>query len=279
MKKDILRKLFGDFGFPFFTVGEYNINLFGVRRGTSDPNKFDDIICVATETENGWFTWAMPATTDPGSPVLGKSGMGNKNGTAMLPASTLLKKSYKFKIGKHKNKYPALNQATAFTLVRDNDKDGKLLNPQMISKAVADGNIYTGYFGINIHHASSKGISPSVENWSWGCQVVQSIFDWEKLWSLIKRSKLTFGSTFSYTLFNEQDIVRSLGCNLDSFFSEMNSSPFESNRISFPAIKQYGEIVAQKVEIVKSHKSTYVVAFPDGKTVEVDKSLIELRKI
>lgn len=204
MKKDILREMFSKNGFKFFKRGIYNLNVFGVRSTNSDLNKFDDIICVACKTELGWLTFAMNATTSPGSNVLGEH-MGSHNGTAILPAM----KQYPFKVCRHRDKYSSLVQADKFDIIRDSEKDDLLSS---------DGDSVSGWFGINIHHASSTGVSPKIENWSWGCQVVQSIHDWKKFWSIVERGVESFGSGVTYTLFDEDE----LGMSISEFSESMN---------------------------------------------------------
>lgn len=219
----LLEDLFSRHSLNFFTGGIYNVNLFGVRSRTTHPNKFDDIICMAFYTEAGWTTMAFPATTDPGSTVLGEDKEGSPNGTAILPSSTV-NDQYKFQIGKHKGRYSALVQAEPFTVVRDANKDGRLLSREEIIERFKAGDVWTGYFGINMHHASSNGVSKWINDWSWGCQVFQSIFDWEKASAIIKRSSEIYGSRFTYTLFDEEDIEQEFGININDFYIWMNST-------------------------------------------------------
>ena len=213
-----VQELYTKFGFKLYTKGVYNLNLFGVRRESAIPNKFDDIICIACNTESGWLTWAIPATTDAGSSVL-NADFGGLGGTATLPASTVKGgMQYKFKWGTHKGKYPAFQQAEPFRLVRDSDKNGVNLTTTEIQELLNAGSISEGYFGINIHHASSIGVSNNVDNWSWGCQVIASIHDWVKFTSIVERSVSIYGDVVTYTLFNEVD----LGMSIDEFYTEMN---------------------------------------------------------
>jgi hypothetical protein len=222
-----LEMLYNENGFNLFKNGIYNLNLFGVRATNTTPNSFDDILCIACNTEAGWYTCAVPGTTDPGASVLGEDKMGNAKGTAILPASTLRGSSqYKFVVGKHKNKYAALNQAKPFKLVRDFNKDGKLLSREDIQDLLDRGNTDEGWFGINIHHASSSGVSKRIDNWSWGCQVVQSIFDWEKMSSLVARSVEIYGSKMTYTLFDEVDIQKSLDMDINEFYLALNDNRY-----------------------------------------------------
>lgn len=220
--KILLKALYTHFSIPFFTKGFYNLNIFGVRAKNRDTNLFDDLICIAFKSEAGWETMAFPATTDPGMSVL-EDKMGNPNGTAYLPVSTLKNaQRYKFRIGKHKNKYVALVQAIPFTILRDNDKNGKAIPLEREKELLLKGLVSKGYFGINIHRSTSHGSSREVNDWSWGCQVIQSSFDWEKFIGIVLHSSAFYGNTFTYTLFSEDDIKEVLGLSLQSFSYIMN---------------------------------------------------------
>lgn len=223
--RKVLRDLFGKFGFRFYEAGLYNVNIFGVRASATGSNAFDDIMCVAFDTEAGWYTCSFPITTDPGKTVLGQEKMGHEKGTAILPASTLKSSSqYRFKLGMHKGKYPALVQSESFKIVRDVDKNYHIHTRQMIQDKLLAWDVDVGFFGINIHHATAKGFSTSVNDWSWGCQVFQSIFDWEKFMAIINHSASIYGERFTYTLFDESDIMTCLGTDLNGFHHFMNNN-------------------------------------------------------
>lgn len=203
MKDEYLKELFESKGFKFFTKGLFNLNIFGVRASTGDTNRFKDLICIAYKNREGWQTFAMDATTSPSALVLGKK-MGTERGTAILPTG-----QYKMKIGFHKNKYEALVQAEPFTVIRDKNKDNELS---------FDGELETGWFGINLHHASFMGVSKFVGLWSIGCQVIAGIKNWKKFWKIVRKSADIFGKYFTYSLFDEKD----LGMCVKEFKSKMN---------------------------------------------------------
>jgi len=217
--EETIKTLFRTNGFPFFTSGIYNINLFGVRSSNSNPDLFDDLICIACYDEAGFYSTAVNATTNPGITVL-KETMATPEGTAILPSSTIKNGTqYKYELGYHKGKYSALVQGEPFTIVRDSDKDSLLLSAKEIEKILNKKGSHTGWFGLNIHHASGVGVSTRVGNWSWGCQVVQSIHEWRKLESIVNRSVGIFGDRITYTLFDERD----LGMTIQQFKNLLNS--------------------------------------------------------
>lgn len=226
----LLEILFKSYGLRFFDKGTYNLNIFGVRAKDQDTNLFDDLICVAFFTEAGWYTCAFPATVDPGTTFLGKV-MGNTFGTAILPISTIPGVGqYRFRLGHHRGSYPALVQGNEFTIVRDADQNGVSLSPEEIEKLLKEGRTDKGWFGINIHRATPHGVSVEVGNWSAGCQVIQSSFDWEKFIRIVMHSSKIFGDLFSYTLFAEEDIKNTLGLSIDSFHYLMNKNRYEGRR-------------------------------------------------
>ena len=190
MKQTDLKELFDKKGFKFFERGMFNLNIFGVRHSSGDTNRFKDLICIAYKNREGWQTFAMDATTSPSSLVLGKK-IGTEKGTAILPVG-----QYRMMIGTHKG-YEALVQAEKFTVIRDKNKDNEL---------TFDGELDTGWFGINLHHASEMGTSKFIGMWSIGCQVIASIKEWKKFWKIVKKSSKIFGKYFTYSLFDEKDL-------------------------------------------------------------------------
>lgn len=200
----VLQELFESKKLKFFTHGNYNINLFGIRKTNGDLNKFGDLICMAYKDRGEWVYKAFDATTSPSDSVLNEV-YGGIGGTAILKSNT----SYRFKLGRHKGQYPCLVQAEEFELYRDSDKDGKLS---------LDSKTETGQFGIQIHHASATGTSTQVDEWGHGCQVLASIVDWWKFIRAVTGSIMLFGSKVTYTIFDEAD----LGMCIHDFKFKMN---------------------------------------------------------
>ena len=187
------QKIFARKGYAFFTKGEYNLNIIGVRhKGAKVTNHFDDCLVVIYNTGNEKnVKRVFTCTTLPGKKAM-EHPMQVK-GTAILKEG-----QYRgaWKIGYHKGKYKALCQAKPVPVYRDGNKDDKFdLNPISIDR---------GIFGINIHKAGDN--STLVDGWSYGCQVLAKSLDFNALMRLAERSASIFGNSFTYTLINEEDL-------------------------------------------------------------------------
>lgn len=186
--------LFKRKGYVYFTDGDYNLNIIGIRSNNNNvvTNEFDDFIVVTYKLPNGnWTKMIFSATTEPGitymhNPMNGK-------GTAILPEG-----QYRgcFRVGLHKGKYKALVQYKPIKVYRDNNRDDKYdLDPSTFDK---------GMFGINIHKAGIA--SKRVDNWSAGCQVIATDAEFKSFMSLVSKSAAKYGDKFTYTLINEKDL-------------------------------------------------------------------------
>ena len=187
-------KIFARKGYTFFTKGDYNLNIIGVRhKGAKVTNHFDDCLVVIYNTANEQnVKRVFVCTTLPGKKAM-EHPMQIK-GTAILKEG-----QYRgaYKIGYHKGKYKALCQAKPLPVYRDGNKDDKFdLNPLSIDK---------GIFGINIHKAGDN--STLVDGWSYGCQVLSKSIDFNALMRLVERSASIYGNSFTYTLINEEDLI------------------------------------------------------------------------
>ena len=190
------KKIFARKGYAFFTKGEYNLNIIGVRhKGDKVTNHFDDCMVVIYNTPNEKnVKKVFVCTTLPGKKAMDHPV--NVVGTAILKEG-----QYRgaYKIGYHKGKYKALVQAKPLPVYRDGNKDDKFdLLPRYIDN---------GIFGINIHKAgnSDKG-STLVDGWSYGCQVLSKAIDFNALMRLVEKSANIYGNSFTYTLINEEDL-------------------------------------------------------------------------
>jgi hypothetical protein len=189
-----IQRVFDAKGYKFFTNGDLNVNLIGVRRDTQKPNRFDDFFLVIYKTDGEWTYHWFPCTTDAGlfyleNPIV-------KQGCALLKEG-----QYRgaYEIGLHKSKYEALVQRKPVTVYRDNNRDNIL---------DFDAPTETGLFGINIHKGSDfRTKDYAVDKWSAGCQVLESYSDFHSLMRICRLSAQVYGNSFTYTLINERALV------------------------------------------------------------------------
>ena len=62
-------KLFKELGYKFYTNGDYNVNVIGVRNlldGNIQTNKFNDAMLLIFKINGVWHKYVWEATTDPG---------------------------------------------------------------------------------------------------------------------------------------------------------------------------------------------------------------------
>jgi len=178
-----------------------NLNLIGIRRHNAGTNKFDDYLMVIYKDKNLESVRKLyPITTDPGEYWL-------KNPANPLGTAILVPDQYRgaWQLGKHQGKYEALVQRKPVKVYRDNNKD-EIIDYNNIALTLEE-----GYFGINIHRSSPYDKSYVISRWSAGCQVFQSIEDYEEFIGLCKESSTLYGNSFSYTLIDEEELRNHLG--------------------------------------------------------------------
>jgi hypothetical protein len=170
----------------------FELNIIGVRDDSTRPNAFDDRIIVAYADESGRMAaHSFPATTDPGTFWL-RQPM-HPQGTAILAQGQYLDA---YKLGIHRGQYPALVQQGKVRVIRDYDRDAVL--------DFANGNESAGHFGINIHRASSNGLTRTVDRHSAGCQVFADAGDFERFMRMCARHRELHGNRFSYSLIDRR---------------------------------------------------------------------------
>ena len=189
-------KLFKKKGYAYFTKGNYNLNIIGVRSNQNNKvtNKYDDCLVVIYNTELGWKRQIYTITTDPGRSIMKTPS--NTKGTAILAPG-----QYRgaYKIDKHHGKYDALCQRNKPVKVyRDNNKDD-------VYDYIPE-NTETGMFGINIHRSNEFWTRSTVDGYSAGCQVFNDPKEFISFMSLVKKSAAIYGNCFTYTLITEEDI-------------------------------------------------------------------------
>ena len=180
-------------GYPFYTKGDFNLNIIGIRGNQRVANSFDDnILCIYKE-RGIWICQDYKATTDCGTYWL-KNPMRNSGSALLVP------KHYRgvYKLDLHNGKYTSLCQRLGDVEVyRDNNRDNVLdLDPSTIEK---------GRFGINIHRSNPSVASKRVDKWSAGCQVFADPDQFNQFINICKKSSSIFGNRFSYTLLTIKD--------------------------------------------------------------------------
>lgn len=182
-------------GYAFFTEGDYNLNIIGVRSRDLQSNGFNDAICLLFYTSGSQHLFVLDATTDPGN--YWRNHLANVLGTAiMVPGQ------YRglWMIGMHQGKYVALVQKGPVKLYRDSNRD-LIIN---CDNPVMD----AGNSGINGHRASATVKSVQVDQWSAGCQVVADPLDFDVMMALCSKARALHGNSFTYTLLLEEDIAQ-----------------------------------------------------------------------
>lgn len=173
----------------------YELNIWGVRKDTTVPNKFDDKIYVFWKDANlKWDGKVYDVTTDPGTFWL-KTPM-KEIGTAIMKQGQYIDA---YALGLHKGK-DALVQVGPITVFRDYDRDAVL--------DFNNGREETGMFAVNIHRAGTN--SEDVNNWSAGCQVFKNLASFEEFLTLARKHKALYGNKFSYGLVDERAYLRRL---------------------------------------------------------------------
>ncbi|WP_291727512.1 hypothetical protein [Bernardetia sp.] len=174
----------------------YELNIVGLRSPSVRANKFDDTIYVFYYDAKGRVVeYNFPCTTDAGTFWL--ENPYTPKGTAILQQG-----QYAYQIGLHQGRYKALVQKGQVNIRRDYDRNAIL--------DFYNGTLYTGYFGINIHHAKDVGTTKVVDRWSAGCQVFANIQDYNFFMSLCEKHRQLYGNHFLYGLIDMRAQQRTL---------------------------------------------------------------------
>ena len=189
-----LQQLFDKKGYAFFTEGNYNVNIIGVRNPNLIANSFDDTMIVAFKIAGRWVLKEYPITTDAGKywllhPI-------NKKGCALLVPNQY---GGVYKIDLHGGRYYALCQRNGEVEVYRDDTKDQILDFNDATKE-------WGMFGINIHRSNPRGQSTSVDKYSAGCQVFKSVYDFNEFMNICDNARNAWGNSFTYTLIKEEDL-------------------------------------------------------------------------
>lgn len=189
-------KIFNNLNYAYFTSGEYNLNIIGVRANMDNrvTNRYDDVIVVEYKENGKLIRKIWDITTEPGSKLMRNPS--NSKGTAILVPG-----QYRgvYKIDLHRGKYKALCQRNGSVKVyRDKDRDN-----------VYDCNVNTidkGWFGINIHRSNETYTRTTIDGYSAGCQVFNNPKDFSEFMKVVEKSASIYGNKFTYTLITEDDL-------------------------------------------------------------------------
>ena len=195
LKSYNFEKLFAKKGYKYFTKGEYNLNIIGIRTNHNNQvtNKFDDYLIVIYKTATKENRQIYNITTEPGLYYM--KNMMNSKGTAILVPGQYLGA---WQIAKHRGKYDALCQRKPIKVYRDGNKDAIYdLEPEKVD---------TGIFGVNIHRSSQWSTVQDVDKYSAGCQVFNDFNQFISFMKLCKKQRDIYGNSFTYTLINEDDL-------------------------------------------------------------------------
>lgn len=187
-------------GYPVFTQGAYNINLFGILANGGNPNRYNDFIGLffhergSSFTPDNWRFHLFPATLNPGLPFL----LSPMDGGG---AAIICEGYYRglWEISTFKGT-PCLRQRTPVKIYRDNNRDDKLdLNPKTTTE---------GFYGLLMHeHFQTKDRAEIVANSSAGCHVPQRRSDMQTIMKICNLGVVQWGNKISYGVLNEKQIV------------------------------------------------------------------------
>lgn len=188
----VMRTAYEKLGYAFFTKGDYNVNLFGIRNMEDLHSEyFNDVIGMIYKHQGDWKLLKVDATVDPGT--MYRKSPSNSKGVACLRKG---QHRGMFQIGLHKGKYKAFVQRADCTVHRDNNKDAKL---DLVGED-------TGYFGINLHLYNSKYTIETIGCSSEGCSVCYDPADLAALLAVGEIARASWGNSFTYTLFHSDEI-------------------------------------------------------------------------
>tara|TARA_R100001163_G_C5066154_1_gene204418 strand:+ start:456 stop:1073 length:618 start_codon:yes stop_codon:yes gene_type:complete len=185
----------------YFKNGDYNLNIIGIRNSKTHnkvTNRFDDKMTLSYKENGVWKFHIYDCTTDPGTHWV--ENILSKDGVAILKPGQYRGSHI---IRKHQGRYEALGQHKPMKVYRDNNRD---YNYDLDEKSIKE-----GIFGINIHRATKYAgkKSTQIDKWSAGCQVIASNDDWKEFMSICRKSRNTWGNSFTYTLLNSDEILTS----------------------------------------------------------------------
>lgn len=192
LKETILSK-----GYKWFTDQP---NIIGIRTKEQIPDVFNDYLCVVFKLEDADYMQIYMYTSEPGV-VYQKKLLNSKGCWVMMPAQML--NAYKLGYHQGKSDHKCLRSVGKIFGLREDDKDGIVLNDKDATPFWVDGHLV----GANIHGANKKLITKTVGPWSAGCQVIASWENKEDLMAICEEYKDVNNGLVTYTLINENDYI------------------------------------------------------------------------
>tara|TARA_R110000751_G_scaffold245967_1_gene345962 strand:- start:1234 stop:1848 length:615 start_codon:yes stop_codon:yes gene_type:complete len=188
-----LQSVIEGLGYKYFTNGDYNVNIIGVRNSNLVANSFDDTMICTYKVDGVWKLKEWSITTDAGSYWL-ENPMGD--GCALLVPN-----QYRscYSLDLHQGKYEALCQRLGEVEVYRDDNRDQILDFDDATKE-------WGMFGINVHRSNPNTESSVVEKWSAGCQVFKAVSEFDTFIKICNKAKKAWGNSFTYTLIKEEDL-------------------------------------------------------------------------
>lgn len=186
---------FDRLGYAFFTKGDYNLNIVGIRNGSGSADRFDDAMVVLYKQDSSWVVDTYVITSEPGTSILKRPIV--EGGTAILVPGQY-RGVYKIDIHGGKRKYTALCQRGGEVQIwRDDNRDS---TPDCV------GPLHEGWYGINIHRQWGSDEREYTGGVSAGCQVFQNSQDFYEFMDLCNKSADIYGNSFTYSLVCEDDL-------------------------------------------------------------------------
>jgi len=197
--KDTFKAIMLSKGYPFFEKGDYNLNIIGIRSDIKVANNFDDFLVLLFKIKDEWQYKSYNITTDCGSYYL-KNPL-NSSGSALLKPNCYRST---YAIDLHNNSYTALCQRLKKVAVYRDDNKNQILD-------FDEDSVEWGMFGINLHRSRANGTLDNflgVDKYSAGCQVFESINEFDSFMNLVGKSADLFGNSFTYTLLTYKDFEK-----------------------------------------------------------------------
>ena len=188
-----LQNVIEGLGYKWFSNGDFNVNIIGVRNPNLISNSFDDTMLMAFKIKGHWNLKEWAITTDAGKFYL-EHPM-NEKGCALLVPN-----QYRscYAIDKHRGKYEALCQRLGKVEVYRDDNKDQILDFDNATKE-------WGMFGVNVHRAGTVEIEFINRN-SAACQVFKKSQDFDDFLKICFKAAVEWGNSFTYTLINEEDL-------------------------------------------------------------------------